>query len=388
MNEHILFVDDDPNILEGYQRKLQHVLRVVTAEGPISGLRAIRERGPFAVVVTDMNMPSMNGIDFLKRVREIAPDTVRMMLTGHTDIKVAMEAVNQGSVFRFLTKPCPSKLMGDSLLAAIAQYRLVTSEKELLEGTLKGTTELLAEILSWLRPDAFGRTVLLRNTAMAIARALSVSSSWEIEMAATLSQLGVLAIPQEILAKLAEGSPLSDDEAKIVASVPSTGYELLERIPRLNLVASIVLYQQKHLDGSGVPADAVSGEEIPLGARILKVATDFHELRESGKSRRDCIAAMKDRAGWYDLTVLQALEGGQAKPPAAPVPKQVVSIPFKDLRVDMTLASAIETREGRKLIQGGTVISTALLIRLNNYATTARIREPIEVELHSDSTSD
>ncbi len=143
MHERILFVDDDPNILEAYQRKLQHVLIVHIALGPHVALREIREKGPFAVVVADMNMPLMNGLEFLKKVKNIAPETVRMMLTGNSDIKTAMDAVNEGSVFRFLTKPCPSKLMGDSLVAAIQQYRLITSEKEILEGTLKGTVELL-----------------------------------------------------------------------------------------------------------------------------------------------------------------------------------------------------------------------------------------------------
>ena len=134
MDERILFVDDDPNILEAYQRKLQHVLHVRTAQGPHLGLREIQEKGPFAVVVADMNMPLMNGVEFLKKVREIAPDTVRMMLTSNSDIKTAMDAVNEGAVFRFLTKPCPSTLMGDSLAAAIKQHRLITAEKEVWRG--------------------------------------------------------------------------------------------------------------------------------------------------------------------------------------------------------------------------------------------------------------
>ena len=134
MEERILFVDDDPNILEAYHRKLQHVLHVRTAQGPHLGLREIEEKGPFAVVVADMNMPLMNGVEFLARVREFAPETVRMMLTGNSDIKTAMDAVNEGCVFRFLTKPCPSKLMGDSLAAAIKQHRLITAEKEVWRG--------------------------------------------------------------------------------------------------------------------------------------------------------------------------------------------------------------------------------------------------------------
>ena len=381
MKEWILFVDDDPHILEAYQRKLQHVLHVRTAQGPHVGLRELREKGPFAVVVADMNMPLMNGIEFLKQVRELCPDTVRMMLTGNSDIRVAMDAVNEGSVFRFLTKPCPSKLMGDSLIAAIGQYRLVTAEKELLEGTLRGVCELLTEILSWVNPQAFGRTMQLRNAALSIAGKLGIKDLWEIGLAATLSQLGIMTIPQEILSKMAGGTPLTDEESRTLESVPAVGRDLIEQIPRLDKVAKIVLYQKKRFNGEGFPADNVKEKEIPLGARILKVADDFYELRANGLSRPDCIKEMSERDGWYDPAILSALEHETI---AFTLPKsasKVVAIPLRDLRVGLTLGAPIETATGRKLIDAGTSISDALLILLRKHAETNAIREPIEVIL-------
>lgn len=379
MDEWILFVDDDPNILEAYQRKLQHVLHVRTAQGPHVGLREIREKGPFAVVVADMNMPLMNGVEFLKEVREIAPDTVRMMLTGNSDVKTAMDAVNEGAVFRFLTKPCPSKLMGDSLIAAIQQYRLITVEKELLEGTLKGTAELLTEVLSWVNPEAFGHTVQLRNTAISIAKKLNVKNQWEIGLAATLSQLGVMAIPQEILLKISRHEELTDSEKKTLDSVPAVGHDLIERIPRLGEVAKIILYHRKRFNGEGFPEDDVRENKIPLGARILKASDDFHGLRASGLSRQECIKEMKDRDGWYDPGVLQALDRDTITSSVQPATTQVMAISFKDLRVGLTLACPIETSAGRALIAAGTVISEALLIRLKKFAETNSLQEPIEI---------
>ena len=294
MEERVLFVDDDANVLEAYQRKLQHVLRVRTAEGAHAGLREIQEKGPFAVVVADMHMPLMNGIEFLKKVREIAPDTVRIMLTGNADIKLAMEAVNEGCVFRFLTKPCPAALMGESLIAAIRQYRLVTAEKEVLEGTLQGTAELLIEVLSWANPEIFGRAVHLRNLARAITAKMGMGNTWEIELAAMLCQIGMLALPPEILTKATGGEPLDDEEQRTVESVPAIGAELLERIPRLENVARIVMYQNKYFDGSGFPRDHVAGKEIPLGSRVLKVAADYLQLRSGGLSRADSVKALQD----------------------------------------------------------------------------------------------
>ena len=329
-----------------------------------------------------MSMPLMNGVEFLKNVRENSPNTVRMMLTGNSDIKTAMDAVNEGCVFRFLTKPCPSKLMGESLIAAIEQYRLITAEKELLEGTLKGTAELLTEILSWVNPGAFGRTVQLRNTVLSIATKINAKNQWEIGLATTFSQLGVMAIPQEIMFKVAQNMVLTDEEKQTLESIPAVGHELLERIPRLEEVANIVLYQKKQFDGGGFPVDSVSENKIPLGARILKISNDFHDLRASGLSRQESIKEMKAREGWYDPSILQVLERETAAVHAATASKEIVPVSLKNLRAGLTLASPIATAAGKILIAVGTQISEPLLVRLRKYAETNSIREPIEVVIH------
>ena len=393
MEEKVLFVDDDPNVLEAYQRRLRQVLRVHTAQGPHTGLRELEEKGPFAVVVADMNMPLMNGIEFLKQVGERAPESVRMMLTGNSDLKTAMNAVNEGNVFRFLTKPCPAKLMAESLAAGIKQYRLIRAEKELIEGTLQGTVELLTEVLSWVSPDSFGHAVQRRNTAKNLAAKLAVDKAWEIELAATLCQIGVLAIPQEILAKSAGGDELSEEEQACLESVPATGHELLQRIPRLDNVAEVVLYQNKCFDGQGYPEGDLAGDRIPIGSRILKAVNDYHTLRATGLSRRETLTKMHSREGWYDPDVLQALgkdpshsqpKAGEHERPAAKLP--VVKLSLKELAAGCTLASPILTSEGRTLVAADTVITENFLVRLRKYALTGGIQEPVEVVLHPQTT--
>ena len=384
LEERIFFVDDDPNILEAYQRKLHKVVNLHTAAGPVTGLDVIKEKGPFAVVVADMNMPVMNGIDFLKEVQEIAPETVRIMLTGNADIKVAMQAVNSGSVFRFLTKPCPPQLMGDSLLAAISQYRLVSAEKELIEGTLKGAVDLLTEILSWVTPDTFGRTAHVRSLVKGVAVKLEPRQEWEIEMAATLAQIGQVAIPSETHAKISAGEALDENEERALLDTPAVGYELLKRIPRLGGVAQIVLYQNKHFDGSGYPADTVAGEDIPLGARILKAASDVCELHASGKSARESMTDMQVRRGWYDPRVLAAIGTFARTQEAQTEQRRVVALPLRALRAGQTLVSGVVTLEGRKLVAGGTVFTEALLLRLKKFRQIGSIKEPISVRIESE----
>ena len=94
----------------------------------------------------------MDGIQFLAQIREMSPDTVRIMLTGHADLENAIQAVNEGNIFRFLTKPCDNNILIQVLSQGLEQFRLVTAEKELLEKTLQGSINVLTELLPWSTP--------------------------------------------------------------------------------------------------------------------------------------------------------------------------------------------------------------------------------------------
>ena len=115
MDEKILFVDDEENILHAYKLALRKKYKVTTATSGQEALEVIERRGPFAVIVSDMKMPGMDGIELLKRTSEIAPDSVRVMLTGYAELQTAVEAVNSGNIFRFLTKPCPAEDIAGTL---------------------------------------------------------------------------------------------------------------------------------------------------------------------------------------------------------------------------------------------------------------------------------
>ena len=128
----LLFVDDEPNALAGYERQLRNTFDVATARGGAKGFELVEGHGPFAVVVADMRMPGMDGVQFLTHVKRISPSSVRMILTGMADQQTAIQAVNEGNIFRFLTKPCPPEALTRALQAGVDQYRLVNAECELL----------------------------------------------------------------------------------------------------------------------------------------------------------------------------------------------------------------------------------------------------------------
>ena len=159
----VLCVDDEPNVLAGLRRCLRGHFAVTTAVGGAAGLDALRAEGRFAVVVSDLRMPGMDGVAFLSQVRALAPDTVRVLLTGQADLEAAIASVNEGHIFRFLMKPCaPTQLLA-AVDAAAEQHRLLTAERELLEQTLHGSIKALTEALALANPTSFGRATRLKQ---------------------------------------------------------------------------------------------------------------------------------------------------------------------------------------------------------------------------------
>ncbi|GAB4276834.1 MAG: hypothetical protein Kow0029_19070 [Candidatus Rifleibacteriota bacterium] len=130
MKPRILFVDDEPNIIYSYSRGLRKDWELVTAMSGEEALKAIDEQGPFSVIVSDFNMPRMDGITFLAKSMEKDPESIRMMLTGEGDFQIATKAVNEGHIFRFITKPCPLEELNKALKDAYRQFKLLQMEKE------------------------------------------------------------------------------------------------------------------------------------------------------------------------------------------------------------------------------------------------------------------
>ena len=304
MSEKVLFVDDEPQVLDGYRRQLGRKYRMECASGGEEALERISADGPFAVVISDMNMPGMNGIQLLSKVRVVAPDTVRMMFTG-TDQSTAIEAINQGEILRYLTKPCTTEVLDAALEAGLAQFRQTIAERNLLSSTLTGTIKLLTEVLAAARPVAFGRTERVRLLVRRLAKKAAPTLMWRAELAALLSQIGCIGLSEEVLTKAYAGKQIVARDAELFREHPQVGRNLLKTVPRLEAIADIVFQQEKHFDGGGFPADNIAGEDIPIEARILKVALDLDSLTLAGAKLPDAIAEMNTRAGRYDQAVME-----------------------------------------------------------------------------------
>lgn len=373
--EKILFVDDDHNVLDAFRRNFRKMYDLETATGAREAAKIIARKGPFAVVVSDMRMPGVDGVQFLTRLKEMAPDTVRIMLTGYADVQSSIAAVNEGNVFRFLTKPCSSQQMQKTLEDALRQYRLVIAEKQLLEQTLGGSIKMLTELLALVNPEAFGRANRIHRHVRQMALHLGLTKTWEIENAALLSQIGCMLLPRETIKKLAHGGELSGEEKQVYDMHPLIAADLLGHIPRLEGVREMIAYQEKRFDGHGTPIGGKAGAEIPLGGRILKILVDFDQLEATGKTPAQILAEMKSRKGWYDPMVLEVLE----KVLGWKSGFQLREARLEELENGMILAGDVVSLRGMLLVAKGQEVTPVLTTRLRTFAGIGGVQEPIKV---------
>ena len=377
----VLFVDDDTNILAAYRRSLRKVCNLKTASSGAEGLRMLAEEGPFAVVISDMQMPEMNGLEFLKEVTKQAPDTVRIMLTGNADQKTAVDAVNEGSIFRFCNKPCPPEEIAATIETALEHHRLITAEKNLLEYTLAGSVKVLVDVLSLVDPGAFGRTERLRGWAKTVAAKLELANAWELDLAAMLSPIGDLTLPAEIREKRNRGESLSGAEMALVRDAPGAAHKLIGNIPRLGNVAQIILFQGKHFDGGGFPDDETAGTDIPMGARVLKILMDLNAATDLPHPSLRTFAALEQHAAHYDPELLAKIKSWLAprQDPARKSGPQHIEVAIDWLMPGDVIEADIVTEDGQLVLASGYVVTDALIEKLASLRRVKRIKQPFAV---------
>ncbi|HEX6276695.1 MAG TPA: HD domain-containing phosphohydrolase [Polyangiaceae bacterium] len=371
----ILCVDDEPNVLEGLSLHLRRRYDVLTATSGAAALELLGKDDTIAVVISDMRMPNMDGSAFLSKARQSHPLVVRMLLTGQADMQSAISAVNDGQIFRFLTKPCPPPQLLAAADAAAEQYRLVTGERVLLEQTLHGSVRILSEVLSLAKPLAFGRANRLKGLVSAIAEKIGASERWPVEIAAMLSQLGCVSLPDDVAEKLHSGVALDEAEQKMVDRIPDVTEQLLGNIPRLELVRGILTrFAKAQRADEPLPDDSVK-RTIELGARLLRVAYDYDVLEAQGYSSQRALDTLRGRANRYDpamLTVLADLRSGAA------AGEELRELPLAGLREGMVLVDDLRLLNGALLCARGYEVTAGFLQRAKNFRP-GSVKEPVRV---------
>jgi response regulator RpfG family c-di-GMP phosphodiesterase len=379
----ILIVDDESTVLELYQLQLGSEFDVITAESGEAALALLAERGACAIVVADMHMPGMNGTELLRRVQQSYRETVRMILTSDDQQAVAIEAVNEGQIFRFLNKPCPADRLAKALREGLTQYRLITAEKDLLANTLNGSINLLVEILTIVSPLAFGRATRVRQLVQKLCNRLHVENSWEISIAAMLSQVGCVSLPDSVLEKVQRGEKLMADEAKLYASHPQLGHDLVSKIPRLNRIADIIALQLVPYDDEKLASKEPDVRDLAMRADFLRSALDYDAMVSQGRRPEQVVQEMFNRPGGYQPRVLRALTEivNEERDRGAR------DVSLSQLREGMVLKDDIVDSSGDVLITKGHELTKWLLERLQHQKAGGRlICEPIRI-LHTEQMS-
>lgn len=364
----ILFVVDDLRTLESVKAMFNKHFDVTTVSDPAQALATIRTSENLAVVVSALKLKRVDGVSFVTKVREIAPKVVCIMLTGHADAPTAIKALNEGRVFRFLTKPCPPETLVKALAAGIRQYYANISEKENRHKTLLGSVRTLIDALSIANPAAHGRSRRVRAIVKNVAKAMGKKVSWDLDLASMLSHIGCLSIPRRILDDSTAGKELSSSDMKLYLSHPAAGASLLEKIPRLESVAALIAAQfQKYTP------------QQPEGARFLKIAVEYDMHLGNGLAPYEAFGKMLASKNCYDPALLDALEkciaedGGYA----------LKFVAIRELEADMVLAEDVVSSNGVLLLLRGTMLSPDAIEALFEAQETFDIVEPVTVVMPS-----
>jgi len=360
MRPQILCVDDEPLVLTGLKRSIGRDYEVATATSGVEGLSVLRSGGPFAVVVSDMRMPEMTGAQFLTQVRDEFPDVVRVLLTGQADLEDAISAVNDGQIYRFLSKPCSPDVIRATLQDAVELRRHRLAERELLEGTVRGSIALLVEVLSTVDPAGFDRVLRLRRHVTRLADELGVVERWDLEIAAMMSQIGLALLPDRVLERHRTGGILSAVESKVLATYPSVSADLLAHIPRLEAVAAMISGQ---LAPSSQTIDTRSEEDrILLGSQLLFTATEFDGRLEKGMTFTDALAEMRE-VGGFNPQLLAALGRFGTRQPVW----TEVAVGPADLAPGMFLCEDLLAADGAVVAPKGSEVTHMLRARLDHH---------------------
>jgi FixJ family two-component response regulator len=361
VSEKILLVDDDESILDGYRRSLSREFLMETALGGQQAMKLAADNGPYAVVVTDMRMPGMDGIQLLNKIKALAPDTIRVMLTGNADMDTAINAINEGHIFRFLNKPCSKEVMAKTLTVALAQHRLVNGERQLLERTLSGSIQVLTDVLSLVNPAAFSRAERARRYMHHVVTLLNLRNPWQYEVAAMMSQLGCVTLAPETVEAVFNSEQISPTEQAQYDAHPRVAYDLLSKIPRLEPIAWMIQHQNCSFPEPAT--DDVDTADMRRGAGILRLILAYERLIHKGVSRTEAAHTIGRQNKDFSPEFFQALVTLDPNAEQDEIRKCRIDL----LSPGMIVQQEVRTNAGTLLISKGQEVTPPLIVKLKNF---------------------
>ena len=287
-NRKVLFVDDEVNLLRSLQRNLRRTYDITVAEGGVAALTQILQNGPFAVIVSDLQMPEIDGVQVLTMARILTPDTFRIMLTGNVTSSISMYGADQKPWFQYLNKPCSTERLCQMLNEGIDRPKGITPVES--SDSCSGEGDELRKQLRFkqFQEDALPRNQRLRELVQNLGKVMRFAETWQYELAIMLSQISQAVGP---VSPRSAGQDHSNDLSDLRDEAESSS-ELIRRIPRLECIAEMVRLQySEELNAS------ISGN-IHRGARLLRMLRDYEVLTRT-ESEAMAIRRMEPRSAFY-----------------------------------------------------------------------------------------
>ncbi len=379
----VLIVDDDARILEMLKLAvLEEGYQVTALQDPRAALELV-QREQFAAIISDQNMSSMKGLDFLHRAQDFQPDASRILITGVVALDVALDAINRGEIYRFIAKPWIHAELVVTLKNALTRCNLLRANRRLQEETAelnrqlaqandalagkvvelkeeKGNVErafgelrqnfdhsleICHRMLSAFHP-ALGEQV---RTVAEICRRLAASGRLTEEEGHTLTvsswlyDIGLIGLPRRLWRRLNAVKlydQLNEEERQALHIHPVHGQSLAAFVAKLKPVGETIRGHHERWDGKGYP-DGLEGEMIPWTARCLAVAVYFVE---TGLPRSQAAEAILAKAGtWFDPEAVRLLLRVM---PGLDVPKLAREVMLDELQPGMSLACGLYSSTG------------------------------------------
>ncbi len=287
----ILAVDDEQNNLSLIKRTLRNNYNILLASSGEEALQVVKERGKdISLIVSDQKMPFMEGTEFFKKISDTYPHIIKILLTGHSNIDILVEAINECHLFQYILKPFEPEQLCMIVETGIKKYELSASKTQILRDLSElfyKTIKSIAQALDAKDKYTHGHSLRVTLYSLALAKTLNLPDDLleEIETTGLLHDIGKIAIPEKILLKPGK---LTDEEYKIIKSHPELGEKLVNGIEKLKLISSWLKSHHERYDGKGYP-EGLAGEQIPISSRIIAIA-DTYDAMTSSRSYRAALS--------------------------------------------------------------------------------------------------
>ncbi len=396
----LLFVDDEANILASLQRLFRPFgYRIFTAESGSLGLE-IMESVAIDLVVSDMRMPEMNGAQFLEKVRQKWPETMRILLTGYAEIGATIDAINKGQIYRYISKPWEDNDITLTIKLAL-QHKMLEREKLRLDVLTQQQNEELKDLNANLEEKVKARTEKLKKNfitsvrvfsnliemrdarmvghsrhvselSRAIAQRMDMSDAevQDVFLAALLLDVGRIGLSDRLLKN--ELSSLNAEEQHEVFKYPIMGQMALMALDDLQGAAKLIRNHRERFDGIGFP-DRLAGTAIPLGARILALTKDYDtcqigtEINKKLNQDEAVLYIQEGRGGRYDPTVVDFFLNviGSSTTPAQTKPE--LALRHKHLTPGMVLSRDLLNKRGDLLLAKDFILDGGFIGQIDNF---------------------